>query len=72
LREAYGGLVPQSNENHGLVMLETVVLSPHLRDELRFTWLHLKILTAIVCCRTSALGGHNRDQRFAAVYFGEW
>jgi hypothetical protein len=23
-----------------------------------FTWLHLKILTAIVCCRTSALGGH--------------
>src|ERR1039457_7558128 len=22
-----------------------------------FTWLHLKILTAIVCCRTSALGG---------------
>jgi hypothetical protein len=53
-------------------MLETVVLSPHLRDELRFTWLHLKILTAIVCCRTSALGGHNRDQRFAAVYFGEW
>src|SRR5215813_12252852 len=23
-----------------------------------FTWLHLKILTAIVCCRTSMLGGH--------------
>jgi len=23
-----------------------------------FTWLHLKILTAIVCCRTSTLGGH--------------
>jgi hypothetical protein len=23
-----------------------------------FTWLHLKILTAIVCCRTSVLGGH--------------
>ena len=23
-----------------------------------FTWLHLKVLTAIVCCRTSALGGH--------------
>jgi Transposase zinc-binding domain len=23
-----------------------------------FNWLHLKILTAIVCCRTSALGGH--------------
>jgi hypothetical protein len=23
-----------------------------------FTWLHLKILTAIVLCRTSALGGH--------------
>jgi len=23
-----------------------------------FSWLHLKILTAIVCCRTSALGGH--------------
>src|ERR1039458_8663015 len=23
-----------------------------------FTWLHLKILTAIVSCRTSALGGH--------------
>src|SRR6478672_9186455 len=23
-----------------------------------FTWLHLKILTAIVCCRTSRLGGH--------------
>ena len=23
-----------------------------------FTWLQLKILTAIVCCRTSALGGH--------------
>ena len=23
-----------------------------------FTWLHLKILIAIVCCRTSALGGH--------------
>jgi hypothetical protein len=23
-----------------------------------FTWLHLKILSAIVCCRTSALGGH--------------
>jgi hypothetical protein len=23
-----------------------------------FTWLHLKILTAIVCCRTSGLGGH--------------
>src|SRR5260370_22782616 len=23
-----------------------------------FTWLHWKILTAIVCCRTSALGGH--------------
>ena len=23
-----------------------------------FTWLHLKILTAIVCCRTSKLGGH--------------
>src|SRR5260370_35757604 len=23
-----------------------------------FTWLHLKILTAIVCCRPSALGGH--------------
>src|SRR4051812_9580658 len=23
-----------------------------------FTWLHLKILTAIVCCRTAALGGH--------------
>jgi Putative transposase/Transposase zinc-binding domain len=23
-----------------------------------FTWLHLKTLTAIVCCRTSMLGGH--------------
>jgi hypothetical protein len=23
-----------------------------------FTWLHLKVMTAIVCCRTSALGGH--------------
>jgi len=23
-----------------------------------FTWLHLKILTATVCCRTSTLGGH--------------
>ena len=23
-----------------------------------FTWLHLKILTAIVSCRTSLLGGH--------------
>jgi hypothetical protein len=23
-----------------------------------FTWLHLKILTAIVSCRTSMLGGH--------------
>ena len=23
-----------------------------------FTWLHLKILTAIVFCRTSQLGGH--------------
>src|SRR5262245_55168617 len=23
-----------------------------------FTWLHLKILTAIVCCRTATLGGH--------------
>ncbi len=23
-----------------------------------FIWLHLKILTAIVCCRTSTLGGH--------------
>jgi hypothetical protein len=23
-----------------------------------FTWLHLKILTAIVCCRTAALGAH--------------
>jgi hypothetical protein len=23
-----------------------------------FTWLHLKILTAIVWCRTSKLGGH--------------
>jgi Transposase zinc-binding domain/Putative transposase len=26
-----------------------------------FTWLHLKVLTAIVCCRTSALGGHIDD-----------
>ena len=25
-----------------------------------FIWLHLKILTAIVCCRTSTLGGHHR------------
>jgi len=24
-----------------------------------FTWLHLKILTVIVCCRTSTLGGHH-------------
>jgi len=23
-----------------------------------FTWLHLKVLTAILLCRTSALGGH--------------
>jgi len=23
-----------------------------------FTWLYLKILNAIVCCRTSILGGH--------------
>src|SRR5512141_1632918 len=23
-----------------------------------FNWLHLKVLTAIVACRTSALGGH--------------
>ncbi len=23
-----------------------------------FNWLHLKVLTAIVCCRTAALGGH--------------
>ena len=28
------------------------------RNRKWFTWLHLKILTAIVCCRTSALGGH--------------
>ena len=30
----------------------------HERSRKWFTWLHLKILTAIVCCRTSALGGH--------------
>ena len=23
-----------------------------------FTWLHLKVLNAILCCRTAALGGH--------------
>jgi hypothetical protein len=28
------------------------------RSRTWFTWLHLKILTAIVCCRTAALGGH--------------
>ena len=28
------------------------------RSQKWFTWLHLKILTAIVCCRTSTLGGH--------------
>ena len=28
------------------------------RSRTWFTWLHLKILTAIVCCRTSVLGGH--------------
>src|ERR1700676_4651072 len=22
------------------------------------TWLHIKVLTAILCCRTAALGGH--------------
>ena len=26
-----------------------------------FSWLHLKVLQAILCCRTAALGGH-RDQ----------
>jgi len=23
-----------------------------------FSWLHLKVLQAILCCRTAALGGH--------------
>ena len=31
-----------------------------------FTWLHLKILTAIVCCRTSTLGGHI-DQPYTEI-----
>jgi hypothetical protein len=30
----------------------------HERSRKWFTWLHLKIWTAIACCRTSTLGGH--------------